>query len=157
MHRYNHAAPVFAAWVSVGSYKICSADLEGLVLLMFSMLSGSHTSSTEFPELWVVGFDRKILLRAMCSKAVFSLPLSFSLSVISGCWSLYLFPSAQEEAFLMMANKALIHAYSRISIGVIYCYFYRPVVFSFTLDIWTSQSMVLPYQSSVGYRFHFRE
>ena len=71
------AGPVLAASVSVSSYKLCSVDLEGLVLLVYTILSCHNTFSASFsigfPEFQGKGFDGSILSRAMCSKVSHSL------------------------------------------------------------------------------------
>ena len=66
-------------------------DLEGLVLLLFSIPYSSYTLSAStfrgFPEPSREEVDRDILFRAEWSK------VSLTLCIISGCRSLYFFSS----------------------------------------------------------------
>ena len=79
---------VLAAPVSMSSYALCLVNSGGLVLLVSSIPFGSYnlsaSSSTGFPELCREGFDGDF-------------PFRHSLSIVSGCGSLHLFPSAAGE------------------------------------------------------------
>lgn len=71
------------------------ANLEGLVSLVpYTPLPPtlSAPSSMGFPETWAEGFDGDIPFRAECS-------WSLVLPIMSGCGSLYLFPSAATGSF----------------------------------------------------------
>ena len=61
---------------------------------------------------------------------------SLTLCLLSACGSLYVFLSATEGSFLMMASKALIYEYSRITslrLILLLGSFSRTVVFGFAL------------------------
>ena len=90
-----------AASVSVSLYECFSVDLEGLVLLGYSVPYGCTlflsplpvSSSIGFSELWGEGINGDILFRAVCYKCSFSLSLSLSLSLsvfLSLCVSVWL-------------------------------------------------------------------
>ena len=96
VQRTHVGGPVIAASVSVSSYELCSVALEGFVLLgpfvhsLFPIPSAS--SSTEFPEL--CGRDlMEISHLELC------ILRSLTLCIMSGCESLYLFPSAAGRSF----------------------------------------------------------
>jgi hypothetical protein len=79
------AGPELAALVSVRSYELCSADLEGLAFLVTSIPSASYTLSVSSfmrsPDLWWGEFDEDTMFRAsktwihQHSRTTFSLPL----------------------------------------------------------------------------------
>ena len=77
---------MLAAPVSVSSYELCSVDLEGLVLLVSSICSGSYTLSASSSEHQGKGFDGGIPLRVESSKVYLSVCVFLSLSL---CLSLH--------------------------------------------------------------------
>ena len=69
----------------------------------------SPSSSTEFPEPWGEGSDADIPFRTVLR--------SLTLCILSGCGSLYLFPSTAKGSLWWRQNKILIYAYSKMSLG----------------------------------------
>lgn len=81
----THVDPVRVTLVSLSSYILYLVNSEGLLLLVSSIPSGSYnlsmSSSVGFPEIGGDRFDG-------------DLQFIFSLHIMSGCRSWYLFPSA---------------------------------------------------------------
>lgn len=72
------------------------ADLEELVLLVPSVLSGSYTLLRPRPQ-GSLGPERRDLMETFYLEL--SIPRSLALCILSGCGSLYLFPSAARGSF----------------------------------------------------------
>ena len=102
---------MLAASVSVSSCAPCLVGLEGLVLQVSSIPSGSHnpftSSSSGFPELQGEGPDGDLPCTLFLPCRLF----------LSGCGFLHLLPSAAEGA--SGNDWMLIYEYSKISLVVI--------------------------------------
>lgn len=125
------------------------ADLEELVLLVPSVLSGSYTLLRPRPQGSLgpeEGFDGDILFRAEHSKV--SCPLH-----TVRLWVSVLVPICCKRKLLQWwLRKPLIYEYSRMSpwVHLLLCSFHRTVVFGFILGPWDSYTQVLCNQAVLG-------
>lgn len=121
-----------------------NVDLEDLVFLVVSILSGSCTASStaRFPQPWGEGFEGDIPFG------------SLTLWIMSGCGSLFIPIYYTGGSFSNDGNWFM----SRMSLGVIFllCSFSR-TVFGFTADPWAISSQILGHPSRVKYGFHLME
>lgn len=133
-----------------------SLDLGGLLFLVSSTPLGFYTlsasSSMGFFETQGEGFDGDIPFRTECFK------VSYSLHHVWLWESAFVPVCCRRELLWWCLSKALIYGYSRMSFRVILSlYFFRPVVFGFSLGPWAVYSLVFGYSSSVRCAWHLAE
>jgi hypothetical protein len=105
-----------------------------------SISSGSYTLSASSSVGFLNPEGRDLMKTFYLGQSV---PRSFSLCVMSGCGSLYLFPSAAGRSLL---NKALSYEYRRMSLGVLFILTFNGFFVNFTL--FTHLNLIRPLVSA---------
>lgn len=121
----THGSPVLAASGSVSSFAPCLADSGGLVLLVVSLPFGPYNISAS-SSLDFLSSEAMDMTETSHLDSLYNVWLWVPASVPIFC---------QKKPLSWWLDKALVHKYRRLSLGIIVLIF-LPELFDFTLHLW---------------------